>query len=191
MANGRVITGYSNPYVALYNVSTAGVISYASKQALARGVEVNIEVEVTDDNRFYADNIVAENEPGRFVSGTLTATVDGLKDTANDLILGLTANTAGYTDYDDDQAIPYCGFGCVVRYMEDGVESYMAIVLPKVQFNEPAVAASTQEEEIDWQTQELTAQIFKDDSTKHKWKRRYQARTTEALALADITGFFA
>lgn len=190
MADGRVITGYSDPYVAVYNVSTAGVVSYTNKQSLARGVEVDIEVETTEDNKFYANNIVAENEAGKFRKGTLTATVDGLKDAADNLIYGLTANTGGYTDYDDDQTIPYCGFGCVVRYMEDGVESFMAIVLPKVMFNEHSTAAKTQEEEIDWQTQELTAQIFRDDTTKHKWKRRFTAKTTQALALADITGFF-
>ena len=190
MAKGRVITGYSDPYVALYTAGTSGTVSYSSAMPLARGVGVNVEVETTEDNKFYADNIVAENEPGKFKSGTLTATVDGLKDAANDLILGL-ASTTGYTDYDDDQKIPYVGFGCIVRYMEDGVESYMAMVLPKVMFNEPSTDAETQEEDIDWQTQELTAQIFRDDTAKHKWKRRFTAKTTQALALADITGFFA
>lgn len=189
MAKGRVITGYSDPYVAIYTAGTAGAVSYSSGQALARGVSVNIDVETTEDNRFYADNIVAENEAGKFKNGTLTATVDGLKDTANDLILGLTAST-DYTDYDDDQKIPYVGFGCVVRYMEDGEESYMAVVLPKVMFNEPTMDAETQEDEIDWQTQELTAQIFRDDTEKHKWKRRFTAKSTQALAVADITGFF-
>ena len=189
MANGRVITGYSKPYVAVYTANTSGTVSYSSGQALARGVEVNIEVESTDDNRFYADNIVAENEAGKFVSGTLTATVDGLKDTANKLIYGLASST-GYTDYDDDQTIPYIGFGCIVRFMEDGVTSYAAVVLPKVMFNEATLSASTQEDEIDWQTQELTAQIYRDDTAKHKWKRLYTAKTTEALAFADITTFF-
>lgn len=189
MANGRVITGYSYPYVALYTVGTDGTITYSSVQALARGVEVNIEVETTDDNRFYADNVVAENEAGKFVSGTLTATVDGLHDDANDLILGLTTSD-GYTDYDDTQSVPYCGFGCIIRYMEESEESYMAVVLPKVMFNEPSTTAATQEEQIDWQTTELTAQIFRDDTDARKWKRRFTAKSTEALALADITGFF-
>lgn len=190
MAAGRVITGYSDPFVAIYNVSTSGTVSYTSKQELARGVEVEINVETTEDNKFYANNIVAENEAGKFKKGTLTAVVDGLKDAANDLILGMTANTAGYTDYDDDQTIPYVGFGCVVRYMEDGTESYMAVILPKIRFNEPSTSAKTQEEEISWQTQSLTAQIFRDDTAKHKWKRRFTAKTTRDLAKADITGFF-
>lgn len=189
MANGRVITGYSDPYVALYTAGTDGTTSYSSAQPLGRGVEVQIDVETTDDNRFYADNVTAENEVGKFKSGTLTATIDGLKDTAANLILGLTS-TDGHTDYDDDQTVPYVGFGCIVRYMEDNVETFMAIVLPKVQFNDAGTEASTQEEEIDWQTEELTAQIFRDDTAKHKWKRRFTAKSSRETALADITGFF-
>lgn len=187
MANGRVITGYSKPYVAKYNVEGT-TVSYTNGQPLARGVDITIDVETTDDNRFYADNVVAENEAGKFNSGTLTATVDGLKDAANDLIMGLTTGNE-YTDYDDDQSVPYMGFGCVVRYQEDGVESYMPLILPKVMFKEPGMEAATQEEEIDWQTQELTAQILKDDTAKRKWKRRFKAVATEAEAEEKITEF--
>ena len=39
-ANGRVITGFSQPYVALYSES-GGTVTYASGQILARGVSVD------------------------------------------------------------------------------------------------------------------------------------------------------
>lgn len=182
MANGRVITGFSKPFVALY--STSGTtVTYTGGIPLARGVEVQIEPESTDDNRFYADNIVAENEAGTFNGGTATITVDGLKDAANKLIFGLpTADQQGWTNYGNDQAVPYVGFGCVVRYQEEGVVSYVPLVLTKIQFNEATMQAATQEDTIDWQTQELTAQIFRDDSANQVWKKLGAGVATEAAA---------
>lgn len=41
MANGKVITGYSKPYVALYN-NNGGTITYTSGMPLARGVDVSL-----------------------------------------------------------------------------------------------------------------------------------------------------
>lgn len=182
MANGRVITGFSKPFVALY--SAAGTtVTYSGGIPLARGVEVQIAPESTDDNRFYADNIVAENEAGKFNGGTATITVDGLKDAANKLIFGLpTADQQGWTNHGNDQAIPYVGFGCVVRYQEEGVVSYVPLVLTKIQFNEATMQAATQEDTIDWQTQELTAQIFRDDTENQVWKKLGAGVATEAAA---------
>lgn len=182
MANGRVITGFSKPFVALYSASGT-TVTYTGGIPLARGVEVQIAPESTDDNRFYADNIVAENEAGKFNGGTATITVDGLKDAANKLIFGLpTADQQGWTNHGNDQAIPYVGFGCVVRYQEEGVVSYVPLVLTKIQFNEATMQAATQEDTIDWQTQELTAQIFRDDTENQVWKKLGAGVATEAAA---------
>lgn len=192
MANGRVITGFSKPYVAKYT-ATAGTdgysITYSDGQVLARGVEVQIEPEATEDNNFYADNLIAENEAGVFTGGTLTLTVDGLKTAANKLIYGLPAETGGWTDYDNTQDIPHVGVGFVVRVQEAGVVSYVPMVLNKVMFNEAGTTASTQEDQIDWQTQELTAQMFRDDSAKQCWKKLGTAQNTEALAEGMIKTF--
>ena len=46
MANGRVCTGFSKPYVAVYS-ATGGTIKYESGQDLARGVDVSIEPETS------------------------------------------------------------------------------------------------------------------------------------------------
>lgn len=185
MANGRVITGFSKPYVALYN-NAGGTVTYTNGQALARGVEVQIEPETTDDNNFYADNVIAESEAGVFNGGTLTLTVDGLKDAANKMIYGLPEAVDGWYNYGNDQAIPFVGIGFVVRYQEEGVVSYVPMVLTKVMFNEYAINANTQEDQIDWQTAELTAQIFRDDTTAQLWKKVGTPQTSEALAEAEI-----
>lgn len=190
MANGRVRTGFSKPYVALYS-ATENTVTYSSGMILARGVEVNVEAETSDDNNFYADNIIAESASGVFTGGTVTLTVDGLKDAAAKLILGLpTAGTDGWFDYGDSMQIPYVGIGFVVRYMEDGVTSYVPVVLTKAMFSTPSEAATTQGEEIDWQTQELTAEIFRDDTANHTWKMVNAGQTTEAAAEALIKTLF-
>ena len=189
MANGRVITGFSKPYVAKYTAGTSGV-TYSDGQVLARGVSVEISPDDMSDNKFYADNVEAENAGVVFQSGTATITVDGLKDTAKKLIYGLpTANTAGWINYGNDQSVPYIGFGCVVRYQEAGTVTYMPVVLPKIMFNPNGLSANTQEEEIDWQTQELAAQIYRDDTTNQNWRMDGTAQSSEADAEAAIKTF--
>ena len=190
MANGRVITGFSKPYVAKYAVSN-GTVTYSEGMVLARGVDVSIEPDTTSDNNFYADNIIAESEAGIFNGGTLTMNVDGLKDAANKLIYGLpTASNDGWTDYDNTQATPYVGVGFVVRYMESGGTTFVPLVLTKALFNEASTSAATQEDQIDWQTQELTAQLFRDDTAKQGWKKLGTSQETEAAAEAQIKTFF-
>lgn len=186
MANGRVITGFSNPYVAIYSES-GGTVSYASGQILARGVNVDLSVDSADDNNFYADNVIAESATGQFGGGSVTLTVDGLLTAAEKLIFGLpTADGDGWTAYGDEASIPYCGLGFIVRYKSDGVTTYVPIVLTKVKFSMPSLSAATQEEEIDWQTQELEATIMRDDSTDHNWKYVGAGQATEAAAAAMI-----
>ncbi len=188
MANGRVLTGFSLPYIALYSASTAGVVSYTSGQILARGVSVSLDVNsASDDNIFYADNVAAETVAGSFTGGTATLTVDGLKEPAEKLLLGLPAADAdGFVHYGDNATIPYVGVGFICRYMSAGSTEYVPVVLTKCRASMPNLSANTQEEEIEWQTQELTFNMLRDDSSNHDWKMVGTALTTEALAEAAI-----
>jgi len=191
MANGRVLTGFSKPYVAVYG-ETGGVVSYSDGQILARGVSVSMDVEsAADDNIFYADNVAAEVVAGTFTGGTMTLTVDGLLTAAERLLFGLpSAGTDGFTSYGDDAVIPYVGVGFVCRYMSDGATSYVPVIFKKCRFNMPSLSAETQGEDIDWQTQELTANVMRDDSANHVWKMVGAGETTEAAAEAKIKTVF-
>lgn len=187
MANGRVLTGFSLPYVALY-ASSGTTVTYSSGSILARGVSVSLEVESAgDDNIFYADNVASESVAGTFGGGTATLTVDGLLPAAERLVLGLPAEGAdGFTAYGDSVSIPYVGLGFICRYMSDSVTTYVPVVLTKCRANMPNLEASTQEDEIDWQTQEIEFTMLKDDTSNHTWKMVGSAQTTEALAEAKI-----
>lgn len=188
MANGRVCTGFSKPYVALYT-NTEGTISYSSGQDLARGVDVSIEPETSEDNNFYADNVVAESAAGSFTGGTVTLTVDGLKTAAEKLIMGLpTAGADDFMAYDNTQQIPFVGIGFIARYMSDGVTTYVPYVLTKCVFSQVGLSAATQEAEIDWQTQELTATIMRGDDAAQTWRYVGKEYATEALAYTAMTG---
>lgn len=186
MANGRVITGFSHPYVAKYATTEQTgniVLAYSDGQILARGVSASLSVESSDDNNFYADNIIAETAAGSFGSGELTLTVDGLLDAASRLILGLpAADGDGWTHYGDSMDIPYVGVGFIVRYMSGGSTTYVPVVLHKCKFAVPNIDAATQEDAIDFQTQELTATVLRDDTANHEWRVVGTAVTTEALA---------
>lgn len=191
MANGRVCTGFSMPWVALY-AATNGTVSYSGGIPLARGVSVSLDVEGASDNDFYADNVLAETDTQLFTGGTVSLTVDGLKEAARKLITGVTttrsAGSGGsaveFEVYDDLAAAPYVGIAFVARYMENGVTTYVPYILKKCKFNPEGLEAATQEDEIDWQTEELEATIMRDDSTNHEWKMIGAAQTTEAAAVA-------
>lgn len=193
MANGKVITGYSKPYVALYNANN-GSPTYSSGMPLARGVDVSVESETGDATNFYADNVLAESVGGVFTGASITMTVDGLKDEARKLIMGLPnptsvtvgSDTVDVYEYDDRQVIPNVGIGFIIRYMESGVTTYQPVVFTKASFAVDGIDASTQEEEVEFQTTELTASLMRDDSTNHVWRRIGADQATEAAAEAVV-----
>lgn len=197
-AAGKVVTGFSKPYVALYSAS-GGEPVYSNGMALARGVSISPEIETQgEDNDFYANNVVAESAPQRFRRGTLALTVDGLLRKAEDFIMGLSAKstvtvgetTANLYDYDDTQKIPYVGLGVVVRYMSNGIESFVPHIYTKTRFAQFTVSAATEEDEIDWQTTELSAALHRDDSPKHRWQRVGDGFETEMEAENVIRAVF-
>lgn len=188
-AAGKVTIGFSLPYVALYSES-GGTVTYTSGQKLARGVSVSAESDSSDNNNFYADNIVAETDAGSFSGGTVTLTVDGLLQDAEKLIQGLPAVDAdGFLNYDDDQVVPYVGMGFIIKTMSEGVTYFTPVIFPKTRAGAISVSAETQGESIDWQTQEIPFSIFKDDTAKHQWKKVGGELATEAAAEAVIKTF--
>ena len=139
-------------------------------------------------NPFYADNIEAETVPGTFTGGTIGLTVDGLLTVAERFVYGLPeaeeitygeSKKASVTHYGDDMDIPYVGIGFVVRYMSDNVTTYVPMILTKARFQVSNTSAATQEDSIDWQTQELTADLMRDDSVTHSWKKIADGVSTE------------
>ena len=198
LAAGKVATGFSKPAVALYS-NTGGTTTYSSGRVLARGVDVTLDVDSADDNKFAADNGTAETAPNKFTSGSVSLTVDGLLIAAKKLIMGLpsarevttgtgqSALTFNLYDQGDSQAIPYVGLGYITRYMSNGITTYVPTILWKIRFNQVGKTAATQDgDEIDWQTQSLTAAISRDDTSNHNWLSEGDDFTTEEEAWAVV-----
>lgn len=191
-----VTTGFSEPYIAKYS-NTGTTVSYSGGMKLGRGVSMSIEVESADDNIFYADDIVAETETGTMTSASATVTVDGMEPNVAAFALGLPAateesigdDTVEVYDYDDRMNPPFLGLGVLRRVMLNGVQYWVPIVFTKVKMNIPSDEANTQENQIDWQTQELEMTILRDDSANRRWKRVFERQTTKAAALNIITTY--
>ena len=186
--------GLSKPYYALYQES-GGTVTYSGGGLIGKATEMSLELEGADANILYADNGPAESD-NQFAGGTLTISTDDLLPEPMLAILGLVeeemtleeASTATpkWIVYNDDQAIPYVGFGGIIKAKQSGVTKWIAVVLTKIQFANPGINAVTQGETIEWQTKELTATVMRDDSTKHKWQMQSTPMDTEADAEAAI-----
>lgn len=189
-ADGRVCTGFSKPYVALYAASTA-TVTYSKGQVLARGVDVSLEPDISDTKKFYADNGDAETVEGKFKGGTMKLTVDGLLEPAAALIMGLpTATTEGWTKYGDEMKPPYVGVGYIARYLSDDVEIFVPTIVRKTKFTIPTDKAASEEDSIKFQTSSLESEIFRDDTATKDWKWIGAGQATEAAAEALIKTAF-
>ena len=185
--------GISKPYFAVYSESS-GTVSYSSGKLLGKAVQVDLALDAASDNVLYADNAPAESDT-QFAGGTLTVTTDDL--IAGDMVtyLGVDSEAIGSSSTDkwyvfnDEQVVPYCGFGGIIKKIKNGVTYYVAFALAKIQFNNPALAVTTQGQTIDWQTTELTAKILRSDDSTHEWYRISSDLTTEAAAEAAVKAY--
>lgn len=174
-----VTTGFSNIHVALYAAEN-GAVSYTSVHKLGRSVSMSTDISTSDDNNFYADDRLAETETGSaFTDGSGTMTIDGLTPDDEAFLMGLKAgdsvqvdsgNSVETLEYGAEMDPPYIGIGAVKKVQRDGKSYWGAMVLCKCRCKVPGDDASTQEDQIDWQTQDIDFTIMRDDSTKNRWK---------------------
>lgn len=179
--------GFSNVFVAKYGENDE-TVSYSDGVKLGKAVEVDIQIETSGENNFYADDGVAESDV-RFSGGTLNHETDDLLPEETAFILGLAKTAlAGNEEvfelvYDDDATPPYLGWGGVIKKQKNNRTLYRAVVLSKIKYAVPNDSATTEGKTIDWKSTSLSAQIFRDDSEKHVWKREATFATlSEAVA---------
>jgi len=179
--------GFSNVFVAKYG-ENEGAVSYSDGMKLGKAVEVDIQIEASGENNFYADDAVAESDV-RFSGGALNHETDDLLPEETSFILGIAKKPlAGNEEafelvYDDDAAPPYLGWGGVIKKQKNNKLLYRAVVLSKIKYDVPNDSATTEGKTIDWKSTSLSAQIFRDDSEKHAWKREATFATLpEAVA---------
>lgn len=185
-------TGISQVYIADYAASN-GVVTYSEVERMARLVKADPSLDVSDENKFHADNVVAESDSGRMTGGTLTLTVDGLTNAMRKRVHGVAERTRnGVTGVADSAngTAPYLGVGYVEREMMNGVTTYVPVIWTKVQAKPDVNSRQTQEEEIEWQTVDEEFTVLRDDTENHDYRWIGEPQTSEAEAVAVITQYF-
>lgn len=187
--------GLSKPYFAKY-ANNGGTVTYSGGGVLGKYTEFSLELEDADANILYADNGAAESD-NTFTGGTATVTTDDLLASVMLEILGLTSEAITETGitttpeptwlvFNSNQNTPYIGLGGIIKKKIKNAVKWQAFVLPKIQFANPGVEAVTQGESIEWQTQELTANVMRSDATDGRWFMLSSELDSEADAATII-----
>lgn len=186
--------GLSKPYYAEYN-NTGNTVAYSKGGVIGKAISVSMDLEGQDANILYADNGPAESA-NSFGGGTLKLKTDDLLPEPMIGILGVkeeaitdedvTTEGASWLVFDDDQTTPYVGLGGIIKKKVNNQTKWIALIYPKIQFQNTGDAATTQGETIEWQTPELTAKLMRDDTVKHAWRYISTPLDTEAEAEALI-----
>lgn len=187
--------GLSKPYYAVYNYNGSGQPTYSNGGVLGKATEMSLSLDAGDANILYADNGPAESD-NQFTGGSYSITTDDLLPEPMLGVLGLVAElmdiegvstpNAQWMIFDDRQAIPYVGFGGVIKKRQSGATKWVAFVLTKIQFQNPGVDAVTQGETIEWQTPTLEGTVMRDDGPNHRWFMMSTPLDTEADAEAAV-----
>lgn len=164
--------GLSKPYYAKY-AAAAGVVSYTGGAVMGKAVDASIDPDDNDIEIFYADNGPAESAP-QFTGGQLTLEIDRLSASVVADLFGITPGSSttpvGTTlSFSANTSIPYIGVGLISKSIVNSDPVWMAVILPKVQFNPLSLDMSTQGEDIEFSGNELSATILRDDTTDAKW----------------------
>lgn len=186
--------GLRKPFFAKYSYDEkSGAVSYTGGGLLAKAVEFSASIESSDDNGLYADDMVAETDRS-FAGGSISITTDDLTAEASAAILGITAKSIQIGDgaetvqelvYDDSMTDTFLGFGIIIPKRRGGVNSFRAVVFPKIQFGVPEDSAKTKANSIEWQTPTIEGTILRSDAEGHPWKREVTV-PDEATAIAYI-----
>lgn len=174
-------TGVSIPICAAYKNLGSGRVSYTEPYVADSAVEYSVDIEANEDNNLYADNKVKETAGGSFSSGTLSLTTSDIEAELAIKMFGLKTvkrmvdgKEIDEVVNDDEAKPPELGFGIIEEHQVDGVRLYKPIVLTRVRFKNPGLAATTRENKIDWQTQKVEATILRSEQADDKYKYPWQ-----------------
>lgn len=174
------IKGLKVPVFGDYNFD-GNKVFYTNGFVAGKAVEYGVETETSDDNPLYGDDEIAEHDYGIFAGGTLTLNTTDLDQYSAKRVLNLkeVKRTVGEEEvtelvYDDDASPKSKGFGIIETHQINDVDQYRALILARVTPRNPAEAATTKGESIEWKTKELECAIERTEEMsanyKHPWK---------------------
>lgn len=175
-----------------------GAVTYTDGRVLAKAVSYTVSLDEPTRNDFYADNAVAESDNQVFNGGNISLDPAQISPENKAWLLGQTARsvtvgtntTVDVYDYDDNMEPPYVGFGMIEMLQVDNVDKFQAIILVRAKTRIPANTATTKGETINWQTHPITADIYRDETTAHRWMSESEYFDSEADAKAYLNSIF-
>lgn len=189
--------GLSKPYFAIYN-NSGTTVTYTGGGVLGKATQLDISLNSSESNILYADNGPAESDD-TFTGGTVSISVDELRPDVMQAVLGMTTETitnaavttpgAAWMVNSDNQNIPYLGLGGVAKKKVGGVTYFVGIVLDKIRFRNLNDSITTQGETVEWQVPTLEGDLFRSDTSDHRWRRVSTLLETEAEAEAAVKGY--
>jgi phi13 family phage major tail protein len=161
---------------------TTGAITYATPKKPAKAISFTFEPTVADA-KLYADDTLAESD-FHVTGGNVTMGIDREDLQTQCDMLGHTYTDGEVVDNVDDVA-PYVGVGRITKLMVDGEIKYRGTVLALVKFNEPSENDTTQGENVEFNTTELSGtMVVPEDGN---WRHR-KIFDTKAEAITYIEG---
>lgn len=166
------IKGLSIPVFGKYAFNPAtNMASYYGGMVNPKAISYTVSVESTENNPLYANNQIAENDIGRFSTGTISLETDDLTQKTTKFLLSIKEvertygkeKTVTVLVYDDEQKAPDLGVGIIEEHQNDNVTQYKAVWLKKVNFTIPEDAATTRGEAIEWQTRTIEGTISRSE----------------------------
>lgn len=192
------IVGLSYPVLAKYALSGSSIV-YSEGKQIGHAINYSSSYDTSDDNNLFGDNMIVESDSGVFQSGTLILETSELTPENSAWLLGISADSVSFTPsgtstavtmseyvYDDDIAPKNLGFGIIEKHIINGVTKYRPMILTKLRSKINQDDATTQGENIDWQTKSIEFAIQRDDSAKHAWKIEGDFCADEATAKGYI-----
>lgn len=163
--------GLYGVYYAKATITSGAVSAYGTWKTMGKAISASFEQTEADNNPLYANNAIAENDASSGSGGTLTLTLDRLKQDAAVDLYGLTLTSSSVTvnsssvtgtgfDYSGNEQSSPVGCAFIRWNQEDDVRNYHEVVLFRnVTFQMPNVDGQTMGETIEWQTPEITGTV--------------------------------
>ena len=166
---------------------------------MGKAISASFEPTTNDGNPLYANNGIAERDISVASGGTLSLTLDRLKEAAYADLYGLTVKAAtvltdvggsGF-DYTGEETGNVVGVAFVRWSQEDNSRAhYQAVIFSYVLFSPPSDSYQTLGESVEWQTPEISGTVSGGAVTGSlPWRKVYDFPSQEAC-MAFIENFF-
>lgn len=154
--------GLKRPIVAEITEETNASTTYGTGEIMAKAISANININNVGTEPLYADDEASETASG-FADGTIEMNIDDLSDAMYAKLCGHSVvEVGGVSEIQagSNDMGPYVGLGFTLVRVKNGVRTYPARIIKKIQFAEPSEEAKTKGKEIEWQTPNMNGTIL-------------------------------